>query len=112
MYHYMNSANVEIPLLQNLFFAIVFALSITIFHVYKQIREVKKLHGGSLSAEDFWMCQTLNLQLPLTKDQIVARLKNTFPSKNWEIAEEADEELKLKNHLQLEIIWRESIDKS
>lgn len=62
----------------------------TIYHVYKHIREIKKLHPGSLNASDFQVHQVLNLQTPLTKAQILTKLQTNFPAKEWEMASEPD----------------------
>src|SRR5687767_3776453 len=62
----------------------------TLFHLYKHIREVKKLHDGKLKASDFKVYQVLNLQAPLNKAQILHKLQSNFPAKEWEMITELD----------------------
>ena len=62
----------------------------TAYHVYKHLREVKKLHPESLQASDFKVHQVLSLQIPLNKAQVLHKLQTNFPAKEWEVATEYD----------------------
>ncbi len=62
----------------------------TVYHVYKHIREVKKLHGGGLASADFKVHQVLYLRSPLKKEQILAKLQTNFPAHECVIASGAD----------------------
>ena len=62
----------------------------TLYHLYKHIREVKKLHHRNLEASDFRVHQVLNLQIPLNRAQVLHKLQTNFPAKAWEVATEHD----------------------
>lgn len=75
----------------------VSAFPLTCYHVFQHIRAVKKLHVGDLKKEYFKVHQTLTIQLPLTSEQVLAKLQTNLPGKEWEIAQGSNA-IKLKTN--------------
>ncbi|KAA9341021.1 hypothetical protein [Adhaeribacter soli] len=93
MYYF--SASGEARILQSLISGLGFGLMVGLFITYKQMREVKKLRGNQLSQEDLSVHQVACFQSYLTKEEILAKLQNHYPSKDWEL-QTANDLVKLK----------------
>src|SRR5688572_31030585 len=80
------SPNFMPPLISGLGFGILMATFFTI----SQVAQVKKLRKGKLTTEALSVHQEAQLQTPLSKAQIIARLQNNYPTKDWEMTEDSD----------------------
>ena len=81
--------NEEEWFLRSLVLGAGFGLVMGLFHTYKQMREVKKLRGDQLSKKDLSFHQVAHFKSALTKAQILEKLQSSYPSKDWNLKEEA-----------------------
>lgn len=86
LYFFGENKHILYPIFSGLGFGLMMALVFTISQVYA----VKKLRPGKLTSEALSMHQVTYLQVPLTKAQILSKLRNNYPTKDWELMEEAD----------------------
>jgi len=80
-------SNEEEWLLRSLVLGLGFGLMMGLFLTYKQMREVKKLRGKELTQEDLSVHQLTHFQSALTKEEMLAKLQNNYPSKDWKLTE-------------------------
>ena len=85
-YFFQDSPNLLVPVISGLAFGFTMGLIFTI----SQIVQVKKFYKGKITPEALSVHQVAHFHSPLSKAQIVAKLKNHYPAKDWKLSEEAD----------------------
>lgn len=86
-FFFTDNPNYLAPILSGLTFGLTLGLIFTV----SQIVQVKKFYKGALTPEALSTHQVAQLQTPLTKAQITARLQQNYPFKDWKLENTPDQ---------------------